>query len=138
MQPEEPTSIEPRNAMKRIEATIRPHKLDEVLEALDAHGISGVTVIETSGFGRQRGHSEVFKGSDQSFGLVPKRMLVLYVADKDADAIVGCITSVAQTGKVGDGKLVVSNLDRAVRIRTGEDTETVISMDEADAGGGSI
>jgi nitrogen regulatory protein P-II 1 len=123
--------------MKRIEAIIRPHKLDEVLEALDTHGVSGVTVIETSGFGRQRGHSEVFKGSDQSFGLVPKRMLVLYVTDKDADAIVDCITSVAQTSQVGDGKLVVSKVERAVRIRTGENTETVISVDETDESNGS-
>jgi nitrogen regulatory protein P-II 1 len=124
--------------MKRIEAIIRPHKLDEVLEALDAQGVSGVTVIETSGFGRQRGHSEVFRGSEQSFGLVPKRMLVLYVADKDAEEIVQRITSVARTSRVGDGKLVVSNLERAIRIRTGEHTETVVSMDEAGAAGDAI
>ncbi len=120
-----------RSTMKRIEAVIRPHKLDQVLEALDKHGISGVTVIETSGFGRQRGHSEVFKGSEQSFGLVPKRMLILYVADADANAIVDCIANVAQTGQVGDGKLVVSPLERAVRLRTGEEADTVISMDDS-------
>jgi nitrogen regulatory protein P-II 1 len=110
-----------RSTMKRIEAVIRPHKLDQVLEALDKHGISGVTVIETSGFGRQRGHSEV----------VPKRMLILYVADADANAIVDCIANVAQTGQVGDGKLVVSPLERAVRLRTGEEADTVISMDDS-------
>lgn len=88
-------------------------------------------MIETSGFGRQRGHSEVFKGSEQSFGLVPKRMLILYVADEDASAIVDCIAKVAQTGQVGDGKLVVSPLERAVRLRTGEEADTVISMDDS-------
>ena len=118
--------------MKRIEAVIRPHKLNEVLEALDQHGISGVTVVETIGFGRQRGHSEVFKGSDESFGLVPKRMLVLYVADKDVDAIVQRICQVAQTGQVGDGKLVVTGIDKAVRIRTGEETDTVVMMQQPD------
>jgi nitrogen regulatory protein P-II 1 len=115
--------------MKRVEAVIRPHKLNEVLEALDEYGVSGVTVMETSGFGRQRGHSEVFKGSDQSFGLVPKRMIVLYVADNDADDVVRCICSVAQTGKVGDGKLIVTDVEKAVRIRTGEQTEIVVAKD---------
>lgn len=124
--------------MKRVEAIIRPHKLEDVLEALDEFGVSGVTVMDTSGFGRQRGHSEVFKGSDQVFGLVPKKMLVLYVADKDAEEIVNCITAKAQTGKVGDGKLVVSNLEKAVRIRTGEQAETVVSKEDVDSDGDSI
>jgi len=113
--------------MKRVEAVIRHHKLQVVLDALDKFGVSGVTVLDSAGFGRQRGHSEVFKGSEESFGLVPKRTLVLYVTDEDVDAIVDCICSVARTGQVGDGKLVVTNVERAVRIRTGETADTAVA-----------
>jgi nitrogen regulatory protein P-II 1 len=113
--------------MKRIEAVIRPSRLNAVLEALDNLGVSGVTVSETLGFGRQRGHSEVYRGSEESFGLVHKRMLILYVSDQDAEAVVQCICEAARTGLVGDGKLIVSEVQQAVRIRTGEQADGVVA-----------
>jgi len=118
--------------MKRVEAIVRHHKLQIILEALDKFGVSGVTVLDSSGFGRQRGHSEVFKGSEESFGLVPKRTLVLYVADQDVDSVIDCICQAARTGQVGDGKLVVTNIERAIRIRTGEEADKVVSMGTVD------
>lgn len=118
--------------MKRVEAVVRHHKLQAVLEALDKFGVSGVTVLDVSGFGRQRGHSEVFKGSEESFGLVLKRTLVLYVADENVDGVVDCICQAARTGQVGDGKLVVTNIERAVRIRTGEEADKVVSMGQVE------
>jgi nitrogen regulatory protein P-II 1 len=116
--------------MKRIEAIIRPSRLSAVLEALDHLGISGVTVCETIGFGRQRGHSEVYKGSEESFGLVHKRMLILYVSDQDADNVVRTICEHARTGLVGDGKLAITEVVRTIRIRTGEEADGVVARDQ--------
>ena len=107
--------------MKRIEAIIRTHKLRDVLAALDKHGVPGLTVVDIVGYGRQRGFSEVYRGSDESFGLVHKRMLILYVQDQEVEGLVRCIGDAARTGKVGDGKLVVSDVEHALRIRTGEE-----------------
>jgi len=116
--------------MKRIEAIIRHHKLRSVLAALDANGVPGVTVVDTSGFGRQRGHSEVYRGSEESFGLVEKWMLIIYVPDQDVEALVECILKAAHTGMVGDGKLVVSDVQKVIRIRTGEEVEAAAPADD--------
>jgi nitrogen regulatory protein PII len=110
--------------MKRIEAIVRPSRLGAVLEALAKAGVTGITVTETVGFGQQIGHSEVYteiyKGTAQVVGLVPKRLLTLYLEDDQVDAVVQCLTETARTGKHGDGKIAVSNLETVVRIRTGE------------------
>jgi nitrogen regulatory protein P-II 1 len=115
--------------MKKIEAIIRPHKQDELLQALarsvalSDNSALGVTVLETVGFGRQQGHSEVYRGAEHELGLVPKRMLVIYVSDDHVDAVVKLICDVAQTGKYGDGKIAVLPVDSLIRIRTGEQGE---------------
>jgi nitrogen regulatory protein PII len=110
--------------MKRIEAIVRPSRLGAVLEALAKTGVTGITVTETIGFGQQSGHSEVYtevyKGTEQVAGLVPKRVLTLYLEDSQVDSVLQCICETARTGKHGDGKIAVSNLDTVVRIRTGE------------------
>ena len=112
--------------MKKIEAIIRPHKQDELLQALaqsDAltdNSALGVTVLDTVGFGRQQGHSEVYRGVEQELGLVPKRMLIMYVSDDQVDDVVKLICDVAQTGKFGDGKIAVLPVENLTRIRTGE------------------
>jgi nitrogen regulatory protein PII len=98
--------------------------MDEVVRALGESGVAGVTVVETTGFGRQKGHSDLYKGTEQSFGLVPKRMLIVYVNDDDLDQVIKCICNVARTEKVGDGKIAVCDIDNMVRIRTGEQGET--------------
>jgi len=110
--------------MKRVEAIIRPHRVDEVVKALGESGVAGVSVVETSGFGRQKGHSDLYKGTEQSYGLVPKRMLIVYVNDDDLEQVIDCICNVARTEKIGDGKIAVCNIDNMVRIRTGEQGET--------------
>lgn len=112
--------------MKRVEAIIRPHKLDEVLEAIGKSGLSGVTVLETQGFGHQLGHSEVYRGVESEYSLVPKRMLVMYVSEKKVDELVKLINDVAQTGKIGDGKIAVVSLDNIIRIRTGEEGRAAV------------
>jgi nitrogen regulatory protein P-II 1 len=106
--------------MKLITAIIKPHQLDEVKEALEAYGISGMTVSEASGYGRQRGHSEVYRGAEYQVDFVPKVRIEVVVDDDDVDGVVDAITKAARTGKIGDGKLWVSDVDRVVRIRTGE------------------
>lgn len=118
--------------MKRIEAIIRPHKQEEVLqalaqsEALTDSSALGVTVLETVGFGRQQGHSEVYRGVEEEKGLVPKRMLILYVNDDHVDRVVKLIQETAQTGKFGDGKIAVQPLDRLTRVRTGEEGDIAL------------
>jgi len=112
--------------MKKIEAIIRPHKQEELLQALaksDAlteGSALGVTVLDTVGFGRQKGHSEVYRGVEQEFGLVPKRMLIMYVDDDQVDGAVKLITEIARTGEAGDGKIAVLPVEDLTRIRTGE------------------
>ena len=106
--------------MKKIEAIIKPFKLDEVKEALMREGITGMTVSEVKGFGRQRGHTELYRGAEYSVDFLPKVKLEILVDDARVGTIVDTVRSAAQTGKIGDGKILVINVEEAVRIRTGE------------------
>ena len=106
--------------MKKIEAIIKPFKLDEVKEALQDVGVQGLSVIEVKGFGRQKGHTELYRGAEYVVNFVPKVKLELVVADNQADQMVEVISKTAQTGKIGDGKIFVLDVEQAVRVRTGE------------------
>ena len=106
--------------MKKIEAIIKPFKLDEVKEALHEVGVSGITVTEAKGFGRQKGHTELYRGAEYVVDFLPKVRLEVVVADAQADAVVEAIAAAAQTGRIGDGKIFVLPIMEAVRIRTGE------------------
>jgi nitrogen regulatory protein P-II 1 len=112
--------------MKKIEAIIKPFKLDEVREALGAVGVQGMTAIEVKGFGRQRGHTELYRGAEYVVDFLPKLKLEVVVADDLADRVVEAIASSAATGKIGDGKIFVSELEDVVRIRTGEHGEAAV------------
>jgi len=106
--------------MKKIEAIIKPFKLDEVKEALHEVGVSGITVTEAKGFGRQKGHTELYRGAEYVVDFLPKVKLEVVVDDTLAERVVEAISSAAQTGRIGDGKIFISNIEGAVRIRTGE------------------
>jgi nitrogen regulatory protein PII len=106
--------------MKKIEAVIKPFKLDEVKTALSAIGVAGMTITEVKGFGRQRGHKEVYRGTEYQVDLVPKIHLSIVVDTSLVEKVVDAIRAAAYTGKIGDGKIFVSALEQAVRIRTGE------------------
>jgi nitrogen regulatory protein P-II 1 len=106
--------------MKKIEAIIRPHKADEVREALIEGGIKGMTLLEVKGIGRQKGHTEVYRGSEYQIDFLPKVMIQVVVPDKLLDTAVKIILKAAKTGEIGDGKLFVSTIDEAIRIRTEE------------------
>ncbi len=106
--------------MKLITAIIKPFRLDDVKEALEAYGITGMTVSEVSGYGRQRGHSEVYRGAEYAVDFVPKIRLEVVVEDLDAGSVVDVIVKTAQTGRIGDGKVWVMPIDDIVRVRTGE------------------
>ena len=106
--------------MKKIEAIIKPFKLDEVKEALHEVGVSGITVTEAKGFGRQKGHTELYRGAEYVVDFLPKIKLEVAVTDEQVDAVVEAIMKAAGTGKIGDGKIFVWELDKVVRIRTGE------------------
>jgi nitrogen regulatory protein P-II 1 len=106
--------------MKLITAIIKPFKLDEVKEALEAVGVQGMTVSEASGFGRQKGHTEVYRGAEYTVDLVPKVRLEVIVDDVDVDAVIDAIVAAAQTGRIGDGKVWAIPVDSIVRVRTGE------------------
>ena len=106
--------------MKLITAIIKPHKLEEVKSALQAHGVKGMTVSEASGFGRQKGHVEVYRGAEYTVDLVPKVRLEVLVDDKDSDAVVDVIVKAASTGSIGDGKVWTTPVDQVIRVRTGE------------------
>lgn len=106
--------------MKLITAIVKPFKLDEVKEALKDTGVSGVTTSEVTGFGRQRGHTEVYRGAEYTVDFVPKVRIEVLVPDADADRVSQAIVQAAQTGKIGDGKVWVTTVDTVVRIRTGE------------------
>ena len=106
--------------VKKIEAIIKPFKLDEVKEALHEIGVSGITVTEAKGFGRQKGHTELYRGAEYVVDFLPKVKLEVVVDDALADRVVEAICAAAQTGRIGDGKIFISNIEGAVRIRTGE------------------
>ena len=106
--------------MKKIEAVIKPFKLDEVKEALHEVGVSGITVTEAKGFGRQKGHTELYRGAEYVVDFLPKVRLEVVVDDDQADRVVEAIANAARTGRIGDGKIFVSTIESAVRIRTGE------------------
>ncbi|MBF95599.1 MAG: transcriptional regulator [Pelagibacterales bacterium] len=106
--------------MKKIEAIIKPFKLEEVRDALSEVGVEGMTVSEVKGFGRQKGHTEIYRGSEYTVDFLPKIKLELVVPDENAESCLGAITKAANTGKIGDGKLFVTNVDEAIRIRTEE------------------
>jgi len=106
--------------MKKIEAIVKPFKLDEVKEALQGIGIQGMTVTEVKGFGRQKGHTELYRGAEYVVDFLPKIKIELVVADELADKAVTAITEAANTGRIGDGKIFVLQVEEAIRIRTGE------------------
>ncbi len=106
--------------MKRIEAIIKPHKFEEVQEALREAGVEGMTVTDVKGFGRQRGHTEIYRGSEYIVDFLPKVKLEILASDDRVQAVVDTIMKAAKTGKIGDGKIFISDLTEIVRIRTGE------------------
>jgi nitrogen regulatory protein P-II 1 len=112
--------------MKKIEAVIKPFKLDEVKEALQEIGVQGMTVIEAKGYGRQKGHSETYRGAEYVVDFLPKLKIEVVVPDDLAAQVVEAITSAARTGKIGDGKIFVSDVLEAIRIRTGETGSSAI------------
>lgn len=112
--------------MKKIEAIIKPFKLDDVREALQEIGITGMTSTEVKGFGRQKGHTELYRGAEYVIDFLPKVKLDIVVADEDVDRCIEVITEAARTGKIGDGKIFVSPIERIVRIRTGEEDQEAI------------
>jgi nitrogen regulatory protein P-II 1 len=112
--------------MKKIEAIIKPFKLDDVREALSDIGVNGLTVTEVKGFGRQKGHTELYRGAEYVVDFLPKIKLELVVADAIVDTAVDTIIKAAHTGKIGDGKIFVSSVDQVVRIRTGETGESAV------------
>jgi nitrogen regulatory protein PII len=112
--------------MKKIEAVIKPFKLDDVKEALNALGVQGMTVSEVKGFGRQKGHVELYRGAEYDISFIPKVKIEVVVADSIADKVISTIQEKAKTGKIGDGKIFVSRIEEIIRIRTGERGETAI------------
>ena len=106
--------------MKKIEAIIKPFKLDEVKDALNGIGIKGMTVSEVKGYGRQKGHTEIYRGAEYVVDFIPKIRLEIIVQDEQVDQVIETILSVARTGKIGDGKIFVLPVERVVRVRTGE------------------
>jgi len=112
--------------MKKIEAFIKPFKLDDVKSALMEIGIKGLTVSEVKGFGRQKGHTELYRGSEYRVDFLPKSKLEIFVPDESVDSVVETIIKVARTGSIGDGKIFILPVDDAIRIRTGESGESVL------------
>ena len=112
--------------MKKIEAIIKPFKLDEVREALSELGVTGMTVTEVKGFGRQKGHTELYRGAEYVVDFLPKIKLEVVVTNAMLDAVLDVIVKTARTGKIGDGKIFVSQIDQVIRIRTGEADDAAI------------
>ncbi len=112
--------------MKKIEAVIKPFKLDEVREALSEIGVNGLTVTEVKGFGRQKGHTELYRGAEYVVDFLPKIKIELVVADGILDHAVDAIIKAAHTGKIGDGKIFVTSVEQVIRIRTGETGESAL------------
>ncbi len=106
--------------MKFVTAILKPFKLDDVREALSEVGVTGITVTEVKGFGRQKGHTELYRGAEYVVDFLPKVKLEVAVTDEQLDAVINAITKTANTGKIGDGKIFISDLEQVVRIRTGE------------------
>ncbi len=115
-----------RTVMKKIEAIIKPFKLDEVKEALHEIGLQGITVTEAKGFGRQKGHTELYRGAEYVVDFLPKVKIEVVCEDRVAERAIEAITEAARTGRIGDGKIFVSTLDEVIRIRTGERDEDAI------------
>jgi nitrogen regulatory protein P-II 1 len=107
--------------VKKVEAIIKPFKLDEVKEALQEVGIQGLSVLEAKGFGRQKGHTELYRGAEYVVDFLPKVKIEVVVADEQLDAVIDAIIGAAKTGKIGDGKIFVSSVEQAIRIRTSEE-----------------
>ncbi len=117
--------------MKKIEAIIKPFKLEDVKDALSEVGVQGMTVSEVKGFGRQKGHTEIYRGSEYTVDFLPKVKLEIVVEDENAGEVVDAIVRTANTGKIGDGKVFVSSVEEAVRIRTGEKGGEAITASQA-------
>ena len=114
--------------MKKIEAIIKPFKLDEVREALASIGVTGLTVTEVKGFGRQKGHTELYRGAEYVVDFLPKMKLEVIIADAHLDRAIDAIVTAARTGKIGDGKIFVFDVEQVVRIRTGESGEEAVEL----------
>ncbi len=114
--------------MKKIEAIIKPFKLEDVKEALSEIGIQGMTVTEVKGFGRQKGHTEIYRGSEYTVDFLPKVKIEIVVDDERASEVVDTVVKTANTGKIGDGKVFVSPIEEAVRIRTGERGDEAVAV----------
>jgi len=112
--------------MKKIDAVIKPFKLDEVREALSDIGVSGLTVTEVKGFGRQKGHTELYRGAEYVVDFLPKVKIEIVVGDTIVEQVIEAIVKAARTGKIGDGKIFVTTVEQVVRIRTGETNESAI------------
>jgi nitrogen regulatory protein P-II 1 len=112
--------------VKLITAVIKPHKWEDVREALETFGVTGMTVSEVSGYGRQKGHTEVYRGAEYDIALVPKIRIEIVVDDEDAEDVVGIVVKTAQTGRIGDGKVWVTTVESIVRVRTGDRNEAAI------------
>jgi nitrogen regulatory protein PII len=117
--------------MKKVEAIIKPFKLEDVKEALSEIGIQGMTVTEVKGFGRQKGHTEIYRGSEYTVDFLPKVKIEIVVDDAQLDAVKDAIVKTANTGKIGDGKVFVSTIEEAIRIRTGETGAGAISTSDS-------
>jgi len=112
--------------MKKVEAVIKPFKLDEVREALSEIGVTGLTVTEVKGFGRQKGHTELYRGAEYVVDFLPKVKVEVILADGMVDSAIEAIVKAARTGKIGDGKIFVTSVEQVVRIRTGESGESAV------------
>ncbi|MGZ4493777.1 MAG: P-II family nitrogen regulator [Nocardioides sp.] len=112
--------------MKLVTAVVKPHKWEEIRSALEMAGVTGMTVSEVSGYGRQKGHTEVYRGAEYDVALVPKIRVEILLEDADVDAVVTALVSSARTGRIGDGKVWVVPVESAVRIRTGDENEAAV------------
>ncbi|ABG41668.1 MAG: P-II family nitrogen regulator [Alteromonadaceae bacterium] len=112
--------------MKKVEAIIKPFKMDDVREALAEVGVSGMTVTEVKGFGRQKGHTELYRGAEYNVDFLPKMKLEVVIPDGQVELAIEAIMKTAQTGKIGDGKIFVYEVERVIRIRTGEENEDAV------------
>ncbi|MCH2114085.1 MAG: P-II family nitrogen regulator [Pirellulales bacterium] len=112
--------------MKKVEAVVRPNKLEDIKDALTKQGVAGMTVTEVRGFGRQKGHSETYRGTEYTVDFLPKVKIEVVVSDDKAQSVLDTVIKTAQTGQIGDGKIFVADLDQIVRIRTGETGEEAV------------